>query len=71
MKNLEVDILDDNNHYALIKCLNGVASTGLLLDKEQYEQLRLHFVSHCDAIFEQEAKLTQEEIEEDCRNIPN
>ena len=28
-------------------------------------------VSNCDAIFEQDAKLTQEEIEEDCRNIPN
>ena len=28
-------------------------------------------VSDCDAIFEQAAKLTQEEIEEDCRNIPN
>ena len=31
----------------------------------------LHLVSNCDAIFEQDAKLTQEEIEEDCRNIPN
>lgn len=49
MRNLEVDILDDKNHYALIKCLDGVASTGLLLDKYQYEQLRLHFVSHCDS----------------------
>ncbi len=31
----------------------------------------LHDVSKCEAIFEQNAKLTQEEIEEDCRNIPN
>ena len=28
-------------------------------------------VSNCDDIFQQDAKLTQEEIEEDCRNIPN
>ena len=35
------------------------------------EQLLIHSVSNCDAIFEQDAKLTQEEIEEDCRNIPN
>lgn len=33
--------------------------------------LRLYSVSKCDAIFEQDVKLTREEIEEDCRNIPN
>ena len=35
------------------------------------EQLTIPVVSNCDAIFEQDAKLTQEEIEEDYRNIPN
>jgi hypothetical protein len=33
--------------------------------------LTIPVVSNCYAIFEQDAKLTQEEIEEDCRNIPN
>ena len=35
------------------------------------EQLALFNVSNCDAIFEKAPKLTIEEIEEDCRNIPN
>jgi len=35
------------------------------------QSLPIDSVSNCDAIFEQDAKLTQEEIEEDCRNIPN
>ena len=41
------------------------------LQKDIEQKLTLTDVSNCDAIFEQDAKLTQEEIEEDCRNIPN
>ena len=38
---------------------------------QQVKNCSIPNVSNCDAIFEQDAKLTQEEIEEDCRNIPN
>lgn len=41
------------------------------LKSENETALNIDLVSNCDAIFEQDAKLTQEEIEEDCRNIPN
>ena len=39
--------------------------------KKLAKALTIPVVRNCDAIFEQEAKITQEEIEEDCRNIPN
>jgi len=42
-----------------------------LEELKQGQSLPIDSVSNCDAIFEQDAKLTQEEIEEDCRNIPN
>jgi hypothetical protein len=44
-----------------------------LMDKvdELVKHCSIPNVSNCDAIFEQDAKLTQEEIEEDCRNMPN
>ena len=41
------------------------------LVNELVKNCSIPLVSNCDAIFEQDAKLTQEEIEEDCRNIPN
>ncbi len=43
----------------------------LIKAQEQVKNCSIPDVSNCGAIFEQDAKLTQEEIEEDCRNIPN
>ena len=55
---------DDKSYYQITELM------------EEYHQAKLKLlgiggVSNCDAIFEQDAKLTQEEIEEDCKNIPN
>jgi len=43
----------------------------LIKAQEQVKNCSIPDVSNCGAIVEQDAKLTQEEIEEDCRNIPN
>lgn len=44
-----VEIKDDLNHYALIKQDNKRENEydyGMLIDKDQFEQLRLYFVSN-------------------------
>jgi len=47
-REIKIEIKDDLNHYALIKQKNNrenEADYGMLIDKDQYEQLRQHFVS--------------------------
>lgn len=47
-REIKIEIKDDLNHYALIKQKNNRENEtdyGMLIDKDQYEQLRQHFVS--------------------------
>lgn len=47
-RKLKITIKDDHNHYALIEQVNNrenEINRGIFLDKDQYEQLRQHFVS--------------------------
>lgn len=47
-REITIEIKDDLNHYALIKQKNNrenETNYGMLIDKDQYEQLRQHFVS--------------------------
>ena len=47
-REIKIEIKDDLNHYALIKQNNNRENEtdyGMLVDKDQYEQLRQHFVS--------------------------
>lgn len=47
-REIKIEIKDDLNHYALIKQKNNrerETDYGMLIDKDQYEQLRQHFVS--------------------------
>ena len=47
-RKLKITIKDDYNHYALIEQVNNrknEINRGIFLDKDQYEQLRQHFVS--------------------------
>ena len=51
-RELKITIKNDYNHYALIEQVNNrenEINRGIFLDKDQYEQLRQHFVSGCDA----------------------
>ena len=46
-RKLKITIKDDHNHYALIEQVNNrenEINRGIFLDKDQYEQLRQHFV---------------------------
>jgi hypothetical protein len=46
-RKLKITIKYDHNHYALIEQLNNrenEINRGIFLDKDQYEQLRQHFV---------------------------
>jgi len=48
-RKITVEIKDDLNHYALIKQDNKrerEIDYGMLIDKDQFEQLRLYFVSN-------------------------
>lgn len=58
-REITIEIKDDLNHYALIKQKNNRENEtdyGMLIDKDQFEQLRLYFVScqreQCDHDFE-------------------
>jgi len=47
-RKLKITIKDDHNHYALIEQVDNrenEINRGIFLDKDQYEQLRQHFVS--------------------------
>jgi hypothetical protein len=47
-REIKIEIKDDLNHYALIKQKNNRENQtdyGMFIDKDQYEQLRQHFVS--------------------------
>jgi hypothetical protein len=47
-RKLKITIKEDHNHYALIEQVNNrenEINRGIFLDKDQYEQLRQHFVS--------------------------
>lgn len=47
-RKLKITIKNDYNHYALIEQVNNrenEINRGIFLDKDQYEQLRQHFVS--------------------------
>ena len=47
-RKLKITIKDDHNHYALIEQVNNretEINRGIFLDKDQYEQLRQHFLS--------------------------
>ena len=47
-RELKITIKKDYNHYALIEQVNNrenEINRGIFLDKDQYEQLRQHFVS--------------------------
>ena len=48
-REIKVEIKDDLNHYALIKQKNNIEREhdyGMLIDKDQFKQLRLYFVSN-------------------------
>lgn len=56
-RKLKITIKNDYNHYALIEQVNNrenEINRGIFLDKDQYEQLRQHFVSGSlqDRLFE-------------------
>lgn len=53
-RKLKITIKDDHNHYALIEQVNNrenEINRGIFLDKDQYEQLRQHFVSGRSELF--------------------
>ena len=48
-REIKVEIKDDLNHYAIIKQKNNIEREydyGMLIDKDQFKQLRLYFVSN-------------------------
>jgi hypothetical protein len=47
-REIKITVKKDHNHYALIEQVNNKENEinrGIFLDKDQYEQLRQHFVS--------------------------
>lgn len=66
-RKLKITIKNDYNHYALIEQVNNrenEINRGIFLDKDQYEQLRQHFVSGSLAFL---GKILDEEMSAEMR----
>lgn len=66
-RELKITIKNDYNHYALIEQVNNrenEINRGIFLDKDQYEQLRQHFVRGSLAFL---CKILEEEMSAEIR----
>jgi hypothetical protein len=66
-RKLKITIKEDHNHYALIEQVNNrenEINRGIFLDKDQYEQLRQHFVCGSLAFL---GKILEEEMSAEMR----
>lgn len=74
---MDIDfLLNDVLNKALItNRIKGIPNSNkiaqFVIDYLETKPLNIDGVSNCDADFNEEPKLTIEDIEEDCRNIPN
>ena len=66
-REIKITIKKDHNHYALIEQVNNKENEinrGIFLDKDQYEQLRQHFVGGSLAFL---GKVLEEEMSAELR----
>lgn len=71
-REIKIEIKDDLNHYALIMQKNNRENEtdyGMLIDKDQYEQLRQHFVSGSLGFYEGYSKGYSDATKEACQEI--